>query len=127
MDGWAWSDFATSPPMSTYILAFAITPFANVERIYKSSLNEQTVAVRFWTRPEKVHQMNFIADLATEMFQYLENWLQVPYSLDKIDFVAIPGYKYDAMENWGLVVHRSLHYYLASGQFNGQLANRIGN
>lgn len=92
--------------MPTYILAFVVTELEFLETHYRS-IDGRNVTLRMWTNGHKLGQLNLAMTLVPRLLTVLEEYLQVPYALPKLDMIAIPGYdSARAMENWGLIVHR---------------------
>lgn len=46
-------------------------------------------------------------DFGNKALGYLESYFAARSQLPKIDFAAIPHFKFGAMENWGLITYRS--------------------
>lgn len=92
--------FATTPPMSTYMLALAIGPFDCL------SGRRGGVPVRFCAREgiETKGQATF--EGAMELVEFYQGWLGVPYPFDKLDVVAVPDLAAGGMENPGAVFLR---------------------
>lgn len=98
--------------MSTYLLACIITEFDHVDTTYQS-ISGRNVTVRMWAQSHKLSSLDFAIDLVPKVLPMLERYIGVPYSLPKLDFIAIPGYDDGkAMENWGLIVHRFVCHHL---------------
>ncbi|CAB3406551.1 unnamed protein product [Caenorhabditis bovis] len=91
--------FQQTPPMSTYLLAFAIGEFVKLE-----TRTERGVPVTVWTYPEDVMSMKFTLDYAPIIFDRLEESLEISYPLPKIDMIAARNFHVGGMENWGLIV-----------------------
>jgi aminopeptidase N len=92
--------FATTPPISTYMLALAIGPFECL------SGRRGGVPVRFCAREgiETKGQATF--EGAMELVDFYQGWLGVPYPFDKLDVVAVPDLAAGGMENPGAVFLR---------------------
>ncbi|XP_057367851.1 thyrotropin-releasing hormone-degrading ectoenzyme-like [Daphnia carinata] len=109
VDNWVWDTFDTTPVMSTYLLACVLTEFNHVETTYHS-ISGKDVAVRLWTHQHRLGHLDFALNLIPKALNKLENYLGVPYSLPKLDVVALPGYEEGkAMENWGLIIHSEMN------------------
>lgn len=95
--------------MSTYLLACVLTEFNHVEMIYHS-ISGKNVTVRLWTHQHRLGHLDFALNLIPKALNKLENYLGVPYSLPKLDVIALPGYEEGkAMENWGLIIHSEMN------------------
>ncbi|CAH8821349.1 unnamed protein product [Trichobilharzia szidati] len=72
------------------------------------NLNVSMDQIRFtvWTRPEKIESARYALDIGRRLLTHFENYFGVPYSLPKMDMVALPNFYSDAMENWGLIICR---------------------
>ena len=91
--------------MSTYLLAIVITDYQYVEPIYKKS--DRVVQMRFWGPSEELPKLNETMSAAPGMLNYLESYLRQPFTLPKLDFIAIPKFlDFIAMENWGLITFK---------------------
>jgi len=93
--------FATTPVMSTYLVAVVVGDFDYVED--KSS---DGVTVRVYTPPGVKEQGRFALHVATKVLPYYKDYFKIAYPLPKIDLVAIADFSAGAMENWGLVTYR---------------------
>ncbi|XP_063599467.1 aminopeptidase N-like [Penaeus indicus] len=98
--GWVWDHFATSVPMSTYLVAFVISDFRN-----KSS---ESGGVRFsaWAREAALQQVDYALETGPKALSFFEDYFGLPYPLPKEDMVALPDFAPGAMENWGLITYR---------------------
>ncbi|KAL2717324.1 putative aminopeptidase-2 [Vespula squamosa] len=88
--------FETTVPMSTYLVAFAIFDFHNLE------VGMLTV----WARPDVIHQTYYASKIGSNVLMYLTNLFEQEYELPKMDMVAVPDFSAGAMENWGLITYR---------------------
>lgn len=102
-EGWRTTRFATSPPMPTYLVAFAVGPFDVVEGPKVSS---NMVPFRVITTRGKGHLARFALERTPDHLAFLEGWFASPYPYPKLDFVAVPSFSSSAMENIGLVTYR---------------------
>ena len=57
-----------------------------------------------WTYPEDVMSMKFTLEYAPVIFDRLEDALEIPYPLPKVDLIAARNFHVGGMENWGLIV-----------------------
>lgn len=93
--------YEPTPIMSTYLLCFVV---AHLEGIFAKDKNGVEIGV--WTTPGKIPQARFALDVAKFCLPYFAEWFGIPYSLPKLDMVALPDFASGAMENWGLVTYR---------------------
>lgn len=100
---WRTTRFATSPPMPTYLVAFAVGPFDIVDGPRVSS---RRVPFRVVTTRGKGPLARFAIERTSEHLAFLESWFGTPYPYPKLDFVAVPSFSSSAMENIGLVTYR---------------------
>lgn len=84
--------------MPTYLVAFTVFEFENVE--------SEDKRVTVWAREEVVEKTDYTLDVAPKMLQYMETYTTVPYLLPKMDLVAVPKMNFPAMENWGMLTFR---------------------
>lgn len=96
--------FATTPRMSTYLVAW-ITG----ELHRKTAVTKSGVEVNIWATPaQKPESLDFALDIATRTIDFFNEYFDTPYPLPKSDHVALPDFSSGAMENWGLVTYREI-------------------
>lgn len=93
---YSWNSFQQSVPMSTYLVAFAVTDFR-----YMSRGNFSVFA-----RPDAINSAEYALSIGPKILRFLENFFQIPYPLPKMDMIALPDFNAGAMENWGLITYR---------------------
>ena len=101
--GYKIVSFASTPIMSTYLLAFIVGEFEWVEAKTKSN-----VLVRVLTIPGKSHQAKFALDFTVRCLEFYEEYFAIPYPLNTLDMIAIPDFSSLAMENWGAITFREI-------------------
>ncbi|CAG9799845.1 unnamed protein product [Chironomus riparius] len=109
--------FAKTPAMPTYLLAFFVSEYANINSTESSRI------------PNKIHATptaieagfgNFAASVVVDIFEECEKLFKVPYPLNKIDNVALSVTLYKrpylfgahGMENFGLIMYSSFGFLL---------------
>ncbi|XP_021819428.1 aminopeptidase M1-like isoform X2 [Prunus avium] len=92
--------FQESPIMSTYLAAVVVGLFDYVE-----DHTSDGVKVRVYCQVGKANQGKFALDVAVKTLEFYKDYFAVPYSLPKLDMVAIPDFP-GAMENYGLVTYQ---------------------
>lgn len=100
--GYVWDHYQESVPMSTYLVAFAVTDFVSL----RSTAPGPTFAV--WTRREAIQQARYALDIGPRVLQYFEKYFNIKYPLPKMDMMAMPDFAAGAMENWGLITYREI-------------------
>lgn len=100
-NGRAVTIFETTPKMSTYLLAFAFGEMGFLEAKTKDG-----VLVRTYATPDNVAHTQFALDVAVKCLEFYNQYFDIPYPLDKCDFIALPDFASGAMENWGCITFR---------------------
>lgn len=96
VEGYINDFYEESLPMSTYLVAFAVTDF--------SSKSKDTFSV--WARHKVLPAASFALEIGSKILKFLENYYDIKFPLPKIDMIALPDFKNGAMENWGLLTFR---------------------
>ncbi|OGE19478.1 hypothetical protein A3D83_01890 [Candidatus Daviesbacteria bacterium RIFCSPHIGHO2_02_FULL_41_10] len=111
--GYQIVEFAPTPKMSTYLLAFIVGDFEYIEgRTHRIGIdsrfrgNDSGTLVRVFTTPGKKEQARFALDVAKKCLDFYDNYFGIPYPLPVLDMIAIPDFASGAMENWGAVTYR---------------------
>lgn len=99
--------YATTPRMSTYLLAFIVGPFEYIEGFTSGEYNGRPIKTRVYTLPGLSEQGRHALNVGMETLEYFAKVFELPYPLPKLDMVAIPDFDAGAMENWGLVTFRT--------------------
>ncbi|XP_050343236.1 aminopeptidase N [Nymphalis io] len=95
---YVWDHYAESLPMSTYLVAFAVTDFAN--------MSDNNFSV--WARKEALPSAAYALAIGPKILTFLEEYYKIKFPLPKIDMIALPDFKAGAMENWGLLTFREI-------------------
>ncbi|GAU50648.1 hypothetical protein TSUD_333870 [Trifolium subterraneum] len=96
--------FKESPIMSTYLVAVVVGLFDYVE-----DHTPDGVKVRVYCQVGKANQGKFALDIAVKSLAIYKDYFDTPYTLPKLDMVAIPDFALGAMENYGSVTYREIH------------------
>ena len=115
-------EFASTPRMSTYLLAFIIGEFEYVEGRAEQTSNSGSTQIRVFTTPGKKHQATFALEVATKCLKFYNEYFDIPYPLPTLDLIALPDFESAAMENWGAVTFREAA--LLVDEENTSLANK---
>jgi alanyl aminopeptidase len=101
-DGLKTVRFATSQPLPTYLVAFAVGPFGVVD----AGKTRSGAPVRILTLRGDEAGARYPAEVTARIVGILEDYLGVPYAYDKLDSIAVPKtVGFGAMENPGLITY----------------------
>ncbi len=92
--------FATTPRMSTYLVAFLVGDFAC------TAGKAEGVPIRVCATPDKVKLTPFALQAAEHFLTYYNNYFGIKYPMQKLDLIAIPDFEAGAMENFGAITYR---------------------
>jgi len=100
--------FATTKPLPTYLLAFAVGPLDVVEYepLPPTAIRDHPVPLRGITAHGKGDKIRYALANTRVLFESLEKYFGVPYPYAKLDLLAVPDYAFGAMENAGAIVYR---------------------
>jgi aminopeptidase N/puromycin-sensitive aminopeptidase len=92
--------FATTPKMSTYLVAWLVGDFQC------SQGKSEGIPVRVCATPDKVGLTRFALEAAKWDLHYYDEYFGIKYPLKKLDLIAIPDFEAGAMENFGCITFR---------------------
>jgi aminopeptidase N len=92
--------FATTPKLSTYLLAMLVGDFAC------SDGAADGIPVRVCSTPDKVHLTGFALVAAQQQLAFFNAYTGIKYPFGKLDIVALPDFAAGAMENPGAITFR---------------------
>jgi aminopeptidase N len=92
--------FATTPKMSTYLVAFLVGDFKCTEG------KSDGVPIRACSTPDKVELTRFALESAKYVLHYYDDYFGIRYPMPKLDMVALPDFEAGAMENFGCITYR---------------------
>ncbi|XP_073949016.1 glutamyl aminopeptidase-like [Choristoneura fumiferana] len=93
--------FATSVPMSTYLVCFAIGDFDFKETEINTNGIGSNFKLRSFAYKDDIHKVDLAQDIGKRATEFYINYFEVPFPLPKLDMVAIPDYR--PTGNWGLI------------------------
>ncbi|MDP9038504.1 MAG: ERAP1-like C-terminal domain-containing protein [Acidobacteriota bacterium] len=108
--------FATTPKMSTYLVAWLVGDWACTQG------KSEGVPIRVCATPDKVRLTRFALDAAKWDLKYFDRYFGIKYPMAKMDLVAIPDFEAGAMENFGCLTFRETE--LLVEEKDGALAAR---
>ena len=92
--------FATTPKMSTYLVAFLVGDFQCV------SGQSDGVPIRACATPDKVQLGKSAVTSAEYILHYYNEYFGIKYPMPKLDMIALPDFEAGAMENFGAITYR---------------------
>ena len=92
--------FATTPKMSTYLVAFLVGDFQCTEG------KSDGVPFSACSTPDKVQLTKFALESAKYVLHYYDTYFGIKYPMPKLDMVALPDFEAGAMENFGCITYR---------------------
>lgn len=100
-DGRVRVRFATTMPMSTYLVAFVVGALDATDPD-----DVDGVPLRIVHVPGKAHLTSFAREVGAYALRWFVDWYGIAYPADKLDLVALPDFASGAMENLGCVTFR---------------------
>jgi len=91
--------FAPTPPMPTYLVAIAVGQFDALED------SVDGIPLRILTAKGKKADARYAMDVTKKVLPFYREYFGVPYTLPKLDQIAVPGVLNGAMENWGFITY----------------------
>ncbi|MFO0747660.1 MAG: M1 family metallopeptidase [Myxococcota bacterium] len=101
--GWTRHVFQDTPPLPTYLLAFAV---GELDVIDHGKIADGRVPLRLIAAKGKGHLGAFAAARTPLYLAALERWFGSPYPFPKLDLVAVPSFGASGMENPGFITFR---------------------
>lgn len=101
--------FAATPPLPTYLFAFAAGPFATVDAPASfAPTGGLRRPMRVFVRPGKRKDTDTDALFALHQrsVAWQENYFDYDYPFEKLDIVLCPGFPYGGMEHAGAIFYR---------------------
>ena len=92
--------FATTPKMSSYLVALAVGDFEYVEG------SADGVPIRVWATPGKKAMAQYSLEVAEQCMKYFNNYFGIKYPFEKLDLIGLPDFAAGAMENTAAITFR---------------------
>ncbi|MGV6850929.1 MAG: M1 family metallopeptidase [bacterium] len=99
-DDWKTVEYQKSPPMPSYLIAFAVGPLESYE------ISGMDVPGKIYTVKGKKQLAETASKMIPGILKSLESYFGMPYPFPKLDLLAVPEFAYGAMENPGAVTFR---------------------
>ena len=99
--------YATTGPLPTYLIAFAVGPLDVVEwdPIPPNAFRDRPVPLRGAAARGQGEKMSFALKNTAVLVNSLEAYFGIAYPFDKLDLVAVPDFAWGGMENVGLITY----------------------
>ena len=111
---WKITKFGKTPPMSSYIVAWANGPFSYLEDSYTSPISGTVRPLRVYTTEDAIEQGEFTLSVMKKVMPVYEQMFDIEYPLPKLDTLVATDFDLGAMENWGLITGRTSGFLLDS-------------
>ncbi|MEO7431063.1 MAG: M1 family metallopeptidase [Dokdonella sp.] len=110
-DRWKTLTFATTKPLPTYLVAFAVGPWEVVDApaIAPNAVRKTAVPLRGIGPRGTAKQLAWALEVAPSIVTFFEEYTQQPYPFDKLDVLGAPDFAAGAMENAGLIIYRDAY------------------
>lgn len=107
-DGWKTLTFATTKPLPSYLVAFAVGPFDVVEwePVPETAVREREIPLRGITTRGRGEEIHFALKYTAEILMAMEDYFGTAYPYAKLDIIAVPDFASGAMENAGAITYR---------------------
>src|SRR5688572_7423016 len=92
--------FATTPKMSTYLVAMIVGDF-----VCRSAIADG-IPIRACSTPDKVGLTQFALEATAQQLSFYNNYFGIRYPFGKLDIIAVPDFAAGAMENAGAITFR---------------------
>ncbi len=92
--------FATTPKMSSYLVALAVGEFEHIDG------EADGVPIRVWTTAGKKDQGKFGLETGRQCIQFYNRYFEIKYPFEKLDLIEVPDFASEAMENTGAIIFR---------------------
>ena len=96
--------FATTPKMSTYLVAFLVGDFKCV------SGEADRTPIRACATPGQEEKGRFAVSAAEYILHWYNNYFGIKYPMPKLDMIGIPDFEAGAMENFGAITYRETDF-----------------
>lgn len=99
---------ATTKPLPSYLLAFAVGDLDVVEYapIPRTAIRGEPIPLRGIATKNKGERLGYALEHTAALLTTLEEYFGTPYPYAKLDLVAVPEFAAGAMENAGLITYR---------------------
>jgi aminopeptidase N len=114
--------FGETPPVSTYLFAFAAGRFQS--ETAERSGRRFTMLHRETDAAKVARNRDAIFDQHASAIEWLERYTGIPYPFGKFDFVLIPSFQFGGMEHPGSIFYNASSLFLDPSATTNQKLNR---
>jgi aminopeptidase N len=111
--------FATTPKMSTYLVAMAVGRFACIEGAAEG------VPIRICGVEGKQEMGRIALDMAQQILKFYNTYFAIKYPFGKLDVLAVPDFAAGAMENTAAIFYRERDLLVDSKDASHAVRKRI--
>ncbi|KAI0633686.1 peptidase family M1-domain-containing protein [Trametes polyzona] len=122
---WKITRFETTPPISTYLVAYANGPFEYLEAAYNSPLSGMTRPLRIYATADLIAQGQYALDIMQKIMPVYEELFDLEYPLPKLDILVSSDLDLGGMENWGLITGRTAGFLLDPNTNNPHVKHSV--
>ncbi|MEX2500003.1 MAG: M1 family metallopeptidase [Wenzhouxiangellaceae bacterium] len=107
-DGLMRRSYAVTPPLPTYLIAFAVGPLDVVEwaPVPANEIRDWPLPLRGVAAAGKGGQLDFALENTARLVHALERYFDYEMPYPKLDIIAVPDFAAGAMENVGAITYR---------------------
>ncbi len=108
---WKTLTYATTKPLPTYLVAFAVGPWdvAEAPPIPANDVRRTPLPLRAFGPRGSKSKLAWALEVAPPIVKFYEDYTAQPYPFDKLDLLGAPDFAAGAMENAGLIVYRDAY------------------
>jgi alanyl aminopeptidase len=119
--------FATTPPLPTYLLFFAVGPFDVVTPppIPPNEVRATPLPVRGIAPRGRAGELDFALRAGADLLVRQERWFGIPFPYAKLDHVAVPGFPFGGMENAGAIAYSDRALLLSASEGGEHQQRRV--
>jgi aminopeptidase N len=114
--------FTETPPLPTYLFAFATGKF----QVETAQRNGRTFRMfhRETDAKKVARNREAVFDLHASSLKWLEDYTAIPYPFGKFDFILIPSFQFSGMEHPGAILYNAASLLLDESATENQMLNR---
>ncbi len=115
---WQRVEFMQTPPLPSYLIAYAVGPLDH------ATIDAMSIPGNVYVPKGYANQLGFVTRETPKIVAALEDYFGLDYPYRKLDFVAVPEFAFGAMENPGLIAFRT-DLLMVGDHVTGTAAERV--